>query len=403
MGAAGRGVPATGLHSEQLRALRNIIGCTGITAVSPPPVEEERKVVQRKELGIAVIGSGRIGTLRAVMAAAHPAVKFLAVSDRDPARAEKLAARTGAQFHSADNLEVISRPEVNAVIVSTIELEHTLPIMQALELGKPVLVEKPLALDLAEADKLIAAITKLRGDLRVGYSRRYKDRYLLAKEQIVQGRLGHITSAAARVYNSRSQAAQTLKRLPENSSVSGLTYYIDLMNWLLDGNRAVEVFARGQGGVLKDTGYNTNDVTWAIVTFADGAVVNFGVCYALPQHYPSLGHAARVEVIGTEGVMILDDDHADQLMYSNVGVPHVYIPDHHVNMVFLGSGTPGDWALGEFQGPVASETRAWLDHLATGRACVLATPQDARRTLEISLAIERSLQTGAAVQLPLEN
>ena len=372
-----------------------------IAGVAFAALFSEWKILQRKDLGIAVIGSGRIGTLRAVMAAAHPAVKFLAVSDRDPQRAEKLAARVGAQLHTSDNLAAISHSDVNAVIVSTIELEHTLPILQALELGKPVLVEKPLALDLAEADKLIAAVAKTRGDLRVGFSRRYKDRYLLAKEQIVQGRLGRITSAAARVYNSRSQALQTLKRLPENSSVSGLTYYIDVMNWLLAGNPAVEVFARGQGSVLKNTGYNTNDVTWAIVTFADGAVVNFGVCYALPQHYPSLGHAARVEVIGTEGVMILDDDHTDQLMYTNVGVPHVYIPDHTVNMVFLGSGTPGDWALGEFQGPVASESRAWLDYLSTGRACVLATPEDARRALEISLAIERSLKTGAAVKLPL--
>jgi predicted dehydrogenase len=89
-------------------------------------------------------------------------------------------------------------------------------------------------------------------------------------------------------------------------------------------------------------------------------------------------------------------------MYSNVGTPHVYIPDHVVNMVFLGSGTPGDWALGEFQGPVASESRAWLDHLSTGRACVLATAEDARRTLEISLAIELSLRSGAPVALPLK-
>ena len=77
----------------------------------------------RKDLGIAVIGSGRIGTLRATMASRHAAVKFLAVADKDPARAEKLAAKTGAQFHSADNLEVISRPEVNAVVVATIEVE----------------------------------------------------------------------------------------------------------------------------------------------------------------------------------------------------------------------------------------------------------------------------------------
>ncbi len=51
-------------------------------------------------------------------------------------------------------------------------------------------------------------------------------------------------------------------------------------------------------------------------------------------------------------------------------MPHVYLPDHNVNMVFLSSGTPGDWALGDFWGPLANETRAWLDHLATGRkAC----------------------------------
>ena len=359
--------------------------------------------MQRKELGIAVIGSGRIGTLRATLAAQHPAVHFLAVADRDPERARKLAEKVGAQFHSGNNLEVMSQPEVNAVVVSTIEVEHTLPILQALELGKPVLVEKPLAFDFAEADRIIAAAAQSGVELRVGYSRRFKKRYLLAKEQIVNGRLGRITSGAARVYNSRSQAMQTLKRLPaDTGSVSGLVYYIDLMNWLLAGNPAVEVFARGQSGFIKGSGYsNTNDVTWVIVTCSDGAVVNFGVCYALPQHYPSLGHAARVELLGTDGVLIIDDDHTDQLMYSEHTAPHVYIPDHNVNMAFLGSGTPGDWALGDFHGPVASETRAWLDHLSMGRACVLATADDARRTLEITLAIERSLRTGGPVTLPL--
>ncbi len=357
--------------------------------------------MQRRELGIAVIGAGRIGTLRATLAAAHPAVHFLAVADRDPERARTLAGKTGAQFHSGDNLAAISRPEVNAVIVSTIEVEHTLPVMQALELGKPVLVEKPLALDLAEADRIIAAATHAGVELRVGYSRRFKKRYLLAKEQIVSGRLGRITSGAARVFNSRSQAMQTLSRLPaDTSSISGLVYYIDLIQWLLAGNPAIEVFARGQGGIIKGSGYNTNDVTWAIATLANGAVVNYGVCYALPEHYPSLGHAARVELLGMDGVIIIDDDHTDQLMYSEHAAPHVYIPDHNVNMVFLGSGTPGDWALGEFQGPVATETRAWLDHLSMDRPCVLATAEDARRTLEITLAIDRSLKTGAPVMLP---
>src|SRR6185312_216498 len=100
--------------------------------------------MQRKELGIAVVGSGRIGTLRAQLAARHPAVRFLAISDKDPARARTLAETSGADFHSTDNDEVISRPEVTAVFVSTPEGEHAAPVCKALELGKPVLVEKPL-------------------------------------------------------------------------------------------------------------------------------------------------------------------------------------------------------------------------------------------------------------------
>jgi predicted dehydrogenase len=196
-----------------------------------------------------------------------------------------------------------------------------------------------------------------------------------------------------------------LKRNPHATPVvDALTYYVDLMNWLFEGRKVVEIYARGQNGVLKQaTGYEVPDVSYAVLTYDDGAVVNLGVSYALPEKYPALGHAARVEVLGTGGVMILDDDHTDQLMYTETGVPHVYLPDHTVNMVFLQSGTPGDWALGEFWGPIANETRAWLDHLAIDRPCTLATPQDARATLEATLAIEHSMRIRMPVTLPLRN
>ena len=324
------------------------------------------------------------------------------MSDVNPDAARKLVQGVGAQLASASNDEIIARPEVNAVIVSTSEGEHLAPVLRAIELGKSVLVEKPIALNLADADRIIAAAASANVSLRVGYSRRFKDRYLLAKEQIVQGRVGTIVGGAARVYNSRAQALAMMKRNPEATPVvDALTYYVDLMNWLLEGNTPVEVFARGQKGVLKAAGHDVDDVNWSIVTYADGAVVNLGVSYALPDKYPALGHAARVEILGTEGVIILDDDHTDQLMYSNKGVPHVYLPDHNVNMVFLGSGTPGDWALGDFWGPIANETRAWLDHLATGKPCVHATAVDARRNLEVTLAIQLAAASGKTVKLPL--
>ena len=350
-----------------------------------------------------MVGSGRIGSMRARQALTHPSVVFVGVSDLVGDNAKTLAGKVGAQFHSADNLEVISRPEVNAVIVSTAEGEHMQPILQAIALGKPVLVEKPIALSTADADRIIEASEKTGVEVRVGYSRRFKDlRYLLAKEQIAQGRLGKITGASARLFNNRANGIAIMRRDREATPVvDALTYYVDIMNWLLEGAHPVEIFARGQKGVLKAAGFDVDDINYAIITYSDGTVVNLAVSYALPEKYPALGHSTRFEMLGTEGVLIIDDDHTDQIMYSNKGIPHVYLPDHTVNMVFLNSGTPGDWALGEFYGAIANETRAWLDHLVTGKGCLLATPREARTTLETTLGIQLAAETGRIISLPL--
>jgi len=359
--------------------------------------------MKKADLGIAVVGAGRIGTLRARLAAKHPAVRFVAIADRDPARARALAEQAGADVHTGSNDEVIEHPDVTAVIVSTPEQEHVIPICKALALGKPVLVEKPLALSLADADKILDTLRSTKGDLRVGYSRRYKDCFLRAKEQMLHGRLGKIVGGTARVYNSRAQAFAILERDPHATPVLDvLTYYVDLMCWFLEGNRPVEVVARGQHGIFKDAGYGAHDVTWAIVTFADGAVINLGVSYALPAHYPTLGQSDRVELLGTEGTMIIDDDHLDHLLFSDKGIPHAYVPDHLVNMAFLGSNTSGDWAVGDFWGPLGNETRAWLDHLATGAPTVHTTAEQARINLETTIAIERAVASGQSTRLPLQ-
>jgi len=352
------------------------------------------------DIGLVVIGSGRIGSLRARLASAHPSVRFLAVTDRDESVARKLAETVSADMWSSDNAVAVAHPDVNAVVVSTSEGQHIEPVLQALELGKTVLVEKPIALDLDEADCIVAAADASSGGLHVGYSRRFRRRYHNAKEQIVQGRMGRLLGGAARVYNSRSQAVAMLTRNPKATPVvDALTYYVDLMHWFFEGRQLAEVSAIGQRGVLEAAGFPTDDLTWAILRYDDGAVINLGVSYALPDKYPARGHAARVELIGTDGVMLLDDDHTDQVMYTEHGVPHVYLPDDPVNVVFLSSGTPGDWALGEFIGPLATETRAWIDHVVTGRPCNLATPAEARATLEATLAIERSAAAGHPVAL----
>jgi predicted dehydrogenase len=260
-------------------------------------------------------------------------------------------------------------------------------------------VEKPLALTLDGADKILAAARD--GDLRVGDSRRYKECFLRAKEQMRHGRLGKVVGGTARVYNSRAQAFAILARDPHATPVLDvLTYYVDLMCWFLDGNAPVEVVARGQHGIFRDAGYSAHDVTWAIVTFADGAVVNFGISYALPANYPTQGQSDRVELLGHDGTMMIDDDHMEHLIFSEKGIPHPYVPGHSINLAFLGSNTAGDWAMGDFWGPLGNETRSWLDFLATGRGGdIHATPEQAMLNLRTTYAIERAVETGQVVRL----
>lgn len=353
-----------------------------------------------KQIGIAVIGSGRIGTLRAEIASRHPAVRFLAVADIDIDRAQALGQRVGANLVSTDADALINHSEVDAVFVSTPEFAHVAPVLAALEAGKPVLVEKPIAMSIEDTDRIISTSEARGGDLRVGYSRRFKECFLRSKEQMLHRRLGPISGGLARVYNSRAQAFSILKRDPHATPVVDvLTYYVDLMHWFLDDLHPVEVVARGAKGIFRDAGYDADDVTWAIVTMSNGAVINFGVSYALPMRYPTLGQSDRVELLGRDGTMIVDDDHLDHLIYSDTGIPHAYVPDHSVNMAFLGSNTAGDWALGEFWGPLANETRSWLDRLVTGSPAAHATAQEARMTLLTTLAMEESVRTGRAIQL----
>ena len=195
---------------------------------------------------------------------------------------------------------MIDDPEVNAVIVSTSEGEHIAPVLKAIELGKAVLVEKPIALTVREADQVLEARREtwrqcprrlLPGAIRSA-TRSPRSRWCRAAS-------AQLTGGAARVFNSRSQALAMLGRNPHATPVvDALTYYVDLMNWLFDGRHIVEIYARGQTGVLKQAGYDVPDVSYAVLTYDDGTMVNLGVSYALPEKYPALGHAARVEVLG---------------------------------------------------------------------------------------------------------
>ena len=126
----------------------------------------------------------------------------------------------------------------------------------------------------------------------------------------------------------------------------------------------------------------------------------FVIDYALPADYPTFGTSSRVELLGTKGVVLIDDDSRDQIVYADDGIPHSYVPGHRLKFAFMSSTAYGDWIQGEFWGPLADETRSWLDHLATGRPCSVTTGAEGRRTLEVTYAVEEASHTGKVVMLP---
>ena len=356
--------------------------------------------MKKREIGVAVIGSGRIGSLRAGMASRHPSVNFLALSDKNKTKADILAQKTGADFVTDNNLDAISDARVDAVVVATPEHDHVEAVLQAINLGKPIFLEKPLALTLEDGDLIASSAKKAGVEIVIGYSRRHDRRWMMTKQHIKEGRLGEIISIQSRVINTRAQMLEIIKRSPDASPVLDvLTYYVDMVCWYMEGIRPVEVVARSHGKIFRNLGHDTDEATWAIITFENGAIVNLGIFYALPATYPTFGQSPRFEIFGEDGVILLDADNKDSILYSDKGIPHAYVPDHDPKMLFMQTNSSGDWALDDFWGPIANETRSWLDHLVTGLPCPHTTIEEGRKTLQITLAIEESSRTGAAVKI----
>ena len=118
------------------------------------------KKVERKEIGLAVVGCGTIGRIRAVLARDYPGIGWLGVCDINESLAKKLAEDAQADFYTTDYKELLRRSEVNATIIATDENNHVGPILAAVERGHRLFIEKPLATDVRESRRVYDAIVK---------------------------------------------------------------------------------------------------------------------------------------------------------------------------------------------------------------------------------------------------
>ncbi|MFQ5861264.1 MAG: Gfo/Idh/MocA family protein [Dehalococcoidia bacterium] len=353
-----------------------------------------------QELGVAVIGAGNIGSLRAHILSQMPQVNFLAVADIDEGKAQRLAEQCRADLWSTNYEEVVSRTEVNAVSVSSGEEEHLAPALAAARLGKPLLVEKPLAMTLADADRILETARASGSPVFVGYTQRFRRRFLVIKEQVRRGSIGNVVNVFGKIYLNKMAAEIVIARAPSTTpSINTMTYLVDLVLWYLEGKRPTEVFARSGFFVFKQR-YAAPDFTWVIVTFDDGSVATMGVTWLIPEKHPAYSAIMELELFGTEGLISVDDSHRDFLVVPEQPVQfQSWKPP--LDIAFMGTAMPGEWALGEFWGPMKEETSSFISAVTAGRPAPLATGEQGRQALELTLAADRSAQEGRPVGLPL--
>src|SRR6201991_3652948 len=359
---------------------------------------------QAKDIGLAIIGGGRVGLFRGEVANRHPAVKWIGVAERNPNRAGEVAPKIGADFVTQSHVELLKRPEVTCAIIATDEHLHVDPVMAAVERGVPMLIEKPLATDLGESARVLKAITDAKLDAVVGYTQRFRRKWLGAKEKVRTGALGDVTLVTSRAFMNRLVAIDNYKRTNDPKTISPMvisgTHALDIVMWYMETKTPVECYARSIDKVLGPA-YQGIDATAGMIMFSDGSVYHLNISWALPVTWPGAVYSLEVAINGTDGVLTIDDTHRDMVLAVSKPQLEGYNPDTSRLVNFMGSYPPGDMALGELRGPMAEETVSWLNRVSLGAPTQAATAAEAHRNLMLTKALDLSARLRRRVKLPL--
>jgi myo-inositol 2-dehydrogenase / D-chiro-inositol 1-dehydrogenase len=358
-----------------------------------------------KGIGLAIVGAGRVGLFRGEVAARHAAVEWIGIAEKNPNRGGSVAAKIGADFVTTDHRELLARPEATCAIIATDEHLHVDPVMAAVERGLPMLIEKPLATDLAESARVLDAIEKAKLDAVVGYTQRFRRRWLAAKEKCRTGALGDVTLVTSRAFMNRLVAIDNYKRTDDPSTISPMvisgTHALDICMWCLETKKPTEVYARSIDKVLGPL-YQGIDATAGMIMFEDGTVYHLNMSWALPVTWPAAVYSLEVGIVGTTGVLTIDDTHRDIVLAVSKPQSEGYNPDASRLVDFMGSYPPGDMALGELRGPMRDETESWLNRVALGVPTPHATAAEAHNRLMLTKALDLSAKLKKPVPLPLE-
>jgi predicted dehydrogenase len=341
-----------------------------------------------KQLSVGIIGTGWCGGIRAVACARSALVAELHIAETNDERRAEVAAATTPATATSDWGKLVADDRIEAILISATPEDKHFPMARAaLAAGKHVLLEKPIALTLDEADELIALADAGGLKFTIGYSQRFNAKQAMIKRSIKDGMLGDVSSILVSRHITRSLGAKIGTRTKLSPAAMEATHDLDFAFWCLEPRRPVRVYSQNAWGVRKST-HGAPDTQYIVVTMDDGTVVNVGAGMSLPPGHPNQA-STWIEILGTEGAILADATHRD-----------VVLNTVQRGAEFPLSTMPGEYVDHMFAGPMERETTHFLEAVAYDRP-VMVDPHLARVTMEVYVAADLSALTHEVVSLPL--
>ena len=339
------------------------------------------------QLNVSVIGTGWCGGIRAVACAQHPIVADLHIAETNPERLAEMVAETDPVSSTSNWEELVARDDIDVAMISaTPETLHYPMAKAALEAGQHVLLEKPIALRLEEADELIDIAERNNLKFTIGYSQRFNAKQALAKRSLMNGDLGEPSSILVSRHIGRNLGAKIGNRIKLSPAAMEATHDIDFAMWCLEPRRPVRVYSQNSYGVRREMGLPDSQIT--VITMDDGVVVTINAGMSLPNHYKNAA-TTWIEVIGTDGSIIADDSHRD-----------IVVNTTERGIEFPLSTMPGEAVDQMYAGPMERETIAFLEAVLYDRP-PMVDPRLARMTMEVYMAADLSADVNEPIELPL--
>jgi scyllo-inositol 2-dehydrogenase (NAD+) len=341
-----------------------------------------------RRIKVGIIGTGWCGGIRAVACAANPLVEALYIAETRPERLAEIAAQTNPVKATSDWRELLDIKEIDAIYISaTPETTHYPMARDCLSAGKHVFLEKPIAIELREADELIEIARRQQLKFTIGYSQRFNPKQAYVRQCIADGTLGEPVSAMVSRHISRALGDKINTRTRLSPAAMEATHDLDWLLWCLEPAKPVRVYCQSVSKVNRARN-GTPDCSWITVTMDSEVVFTVGAGWILPPGYPNYS-MTQIEVVGTKGALMIDDSHKDVALMTMAG-----------GLVYPMSTMPGEAVGHVYAGPMARET----DHFAAAVALdrpVLVTPEEARQVMEVYIAADLSAERNEPVELPL--